>query len=86
MSRWNGWFGILLVPTFDIGTNMEKMKELAIDGLKILALGVLVGTGVRAAEWAIPAPEIRVIVCTMDDFDHVEICTSAAELLKKHAS
>ena len=46
---------------------MGKMKELALDGLKILALGVLVGTGVRAAEWAIPAPEMRVIVCTMDD-------------------
>ena len=64
---------------------MGKMKELALDGLKILALGVLVGTGVRADEWAIPAPEMRVIVCTMDDFDHVETCTSAAELLKKHA-
>lgn len=61
------------------------MKELAIDALKILALGVLVGTGVRLAEWAIPAPELRVIVCTMDDFDHVKTCTSAAELLKKHA-
>jgi hypothetical protein len=67
------------------GTNMGKLKELAIDGLKILTLGVLVGAGVRAAEWAIPAPEMRVIVCTIDDFDHVETCTSAAELLKKHA-
>ncbi len=64
---------------------MGKLKELSIDGLKIFALGVLVGTGVRAAEWAIPAPETRVIVCTVDDFDHVETCTSAAELLKKHA-
>ena len=64
---------------------MGKMKELALDGLKILALGVLVGTGVRVAEWVISAPEMRVIVCTMNDFDHVETCTSAAELLKKHA-
>lgn len=64
---------------------MGKLKELAIYGLKMLALGVLLGTGVRAVEWAIPAPELRVIVCTMDDFDHVETCTSAAELLKKHA-
>ena len=65
---------------------MRNLKELAIDGLRILALGVLAGTGVRAVEWAIPAPEMRVIVCTMDDFDHVETCTSAAELLKKHAA
>ncbi len=64
---------------------MEKLKELGIDALKIVALGVLVGSGVRAAEWAIPAPEMRVVVCTMDDFDHVETCKSAAELLKKHA-
>ena len=65
---------------------MRNLKELAIDGLRILALGVLAGTGVRAVEWAIPAPEMRVIVCTMDDFDRVETCTSAAELLKKHAA
>lgn len=63
---------------------MEKAKELAIVALKIMALGVLVGTGVRAAEWAIPAPEMRVVVCTMNDFDKVETCTSAAKLLKKH--
>ena len=61
------------------------MKELAINALKIVVLGVLAGTGVRAAEWVIPAPEMRVIVCTMDDFDHVETRTSAADLLKKHA-
>ena len=64
---------------------MEKMKELGAVALKILALGALVGTGVRAAEWAIPAPEMRVIVCTINDFDRVETCTSAAELLRKHA-
>lgn len=68
------------------GTKVEKAKELALDALKIVALGVLVGTGVRAAEWAIPAPEMRIVVCTMDDFDKVETCTSAAELLKKHAN
>lgn len=64
---------------------MEKLKELGIDALKIFALGVVLGTGVKAAEWTIPAPELRVIVCTMDDFDRVKTCTSAAELLKKHA-
>lgn len=64
---------------------MDKLKEFGIDALKILALGVMGGIGVRAAEWTIPAPELRVIVCTVDDFDHVETCTSAAELLKKHA-
>lgn len=65
---------------------MDKAKELAIDALKLVVLGVLVGAGVRAAEWAIPAPEMRVVVCAIDDFYKVEACTSAIELLKKHAS
>lgn len=56
-----------------------------LSALKVLVFGVLVGTGVRAAEWAIPAPELRVVVCTMSDIGKVETCTSAAALLKKHA-
>ena len=63
---------------------MGKLKAIVIDLLRIVAFGVLIGSGMRAAEWAIPAPETRVIVCTIDDFDQVETCTSAAELLKKH--
>lgn len=64
--------------------NMGKLNELAIYSVMFLAAGVLFGAGTRAVEWVIPAPETRVIVCTVDDFDHVETCTSAAELLKKH--
>ena len=67
------------------GLFMEKAKALATAALTAIALGALVGTGIRAAEWVIPAPEMRVIVCTIDDFDHVETCTSAAKLLNKHA-
>lgn len=54
----------------------------AIECLKILAGGALIGVGVRAAEWSIPAPEMRVVVCTMSDVGHVETCANVAELLK----
>lgn len=59
--------------------------DLLIDGLKVLTVGVLVGAGVRAAEWVIPAPEMRVVVCTPSAMDHIEACVSAEELLNKRA-
>lgn len=57
---------------------METVKTV----LQMLAVGVIVVIGMRAAEWLIPAPEMRVIICMADDVGTVEACASAAELLK----
>lgn len=59
---------------------MEKIKDV----LYFLLIGVVLGTGFRIAQWVIPEPEVRVIVCTVNDFDHVETCTRAADLLNKY--
>lgn len=56
--------------------------ELATTALKVVMLGMLIGAGARAAEWAIPAPSMRVIICTLDDVGRVDTCKTAAELLK----
>jgi hypothetical protein len=62
-----------------------KMKETVITLAKLFAMGVIVAAGVRLCEWVIPAPEMRVIVCTGNDFNSVDTCISAAELLKDRA-
>jgi len=61
---------------------MKKTKELLVDGLQIIAIGVLVAAGFRLAEWVIPEPEVKVIVCMADDVDRVEACESLSDLVK----
>lgn len=64
---------------------MEKMKKILADGLQIIAIGVLVAVGLRLAEWVIPEPEVKVIVCMGDDVNKVEACQSLSDLVKRHA-
>lgn len=52
-------------------------------GLVPIAAGVLLGVGFRLAEYLIPPPEVRVVVCTYSDSGKVELCKSAFELLNK---
>jgi len=59
---------------------MEHIKT----GLQILLIGVIAGVGMRAAEWLIPPPEIRVIVCTGSEIDKAETCTRLQKLVAKH--
>jgi hypothetical protein len=51
--------------------------------LYVVAIGALAGLGIRAAEWAIPAPEMRVVVCAADEMYKVKECRSAADLLRE---
>jgi hypothetical protein len=52
--------------------------------LAVLAIGVVAGSGIRAAEWAIPKPETRVIVCMADDLDKIA-CKSLTDMLPAKA-
>lgn len=47
-----------------------------------LTLGATVMAGMRAVEWLIPKPEIRLMVCMYDELDKLE-CKTAAELMQK---
>lgn len=59
--------------------NMGIIKDV----LKLMAFGAIVIIGVRAAEWIIPAPETRVIVCMAEDMDKVDTCVDLKELVAK---
>lgn len=59
------------------------MKETIKSVLTIIAAGSLIVVGFRIAEWVIPAPDTRVVICFANELDQVEICKPASELLKK---
>jgi hypothetical protein len=48
-------------------------------------LGVCVVAGIRAAEWVIPQPELRMVVCLADDLGSVHACRTLNELLEASA-
>lgn len=59
------------------------MKELAkLLGVVAVAGFVIVGAG-RAAEWLIPKPETRIIFCFSSNDMEIDVCKTAAEILKK---
>lgn len=52
-----------------------------ITGVIVMAIiGFIIGAGMRAAEWIIPKPETRVVVCMADDLD-VVACKSLNSLV-----
>lgn len=55
---------------------VEKFKI----AITLLVVGVLVGTGMRAAEWAIPAPQTRLLFCFANDLGKVEACKTFEEI------
>jgi hypothetical protein len=60
-----------------------NIKEVIIKYLLLILIGGLVVVGMRIAEWIIPQPEMRVIICTANDTMKIDTCKSAADLLKK---
>ena len=58
---------------------IEHFKSVA----QILLVGALIVVGMRAAEWVIPQPEMRVVMCFANEIDQVEVCNSLKELLDK---
>ena len=57
------------------------MKTL-LNAVTLIACGLLVGAGIRAGEWLIPAPDTRVIICFADELDQLTFCAPTSALTK----
>lgn len=59
------------------------MKDRLIAIAQIIGIGALVVAGMRAADWVIPKPESRVVMCFANELDQVEICRNLKELMER---
>lgn len=59
------------------------MKERLIAIAQIIGIGALIVAGMRAAEWVIPQPEERVLICFANELDQVQICRTIKEILER---
>ena len=61
----------------------------ALDAVKhgciLIGVGLLVGIGIRAGEWLIPRPDVRVLVCQANQSSKIEACKRLDEMLKAKA-
>ena len=57
----------------------ESLKKIAFWSFVYLFLGALVACGMRAAEWLIPKPEARIVVCMATD--DAPICKRLDEVI-----
>ena len=57
---------------------LEEIKY----GCYFISVGVLVGIGIRASEWLIPKPEMRVLICQAGAANKAEACQRLDEMLK----
>lgn len=57
----------------------EKIKSV----VQIIFLGAFVVVGMRAAEWVIPQPEMRVVVCLASEIGKIDSCHVLKDLLNK---
>lgn len=61
-------------------TQMLKiMKHIGL----LLLIGMVIATGMRVAEWLIPKPETRVVVCFANEIGQVEICKNLEKMLMR---
>lgn len=58
----------------------NNAKKLAVDCVGLVILGGLIGVGLRLAEWTIPAPEMRVVICAAGKDDTIQTCKDLNEL------
>ena len=59
------------------------MKQTLIIALFTFIAGALAMAGIRAAEWLIPEPEQRIVICMADELGDVTICRSLQDMLDK---
>lgn len=60
----------------------DRALRIALSIATLFAAGAIAGVGIRAAEWAIPKPETRVMVCFAADT--IETCKSLSTLLERY--
>lgn len=56
------------------------LLKIAGNALFYIALGALVSVGIHAMAWVFPRPELKVLVCTVDDVGRVGICKRLDEI------
>ena len=61
-----------------------RAEAMAFAKLALLGIGIgaCVGTGHRAIEWVIPAPERSIVVCLADELGTAKVCKTLDEMLK----
>ena len=59
---------------------LNEMIEKALQtGIGLVVVGLLIGLGIRLAEWAVPQPSVRVMICTPADYSIHEECRAAGK-------
>lgn len=61
----------------------ELAIKAAIKGAALIAVGALLLTGIRLAEWTIPRPDTRIVVCLASDIGEIDECTQLSELMQQ---
>ena len=64
-------------PTTPWAAALDEIKHACL----FIAVGMLVGIGIRAGEWLIPKPELRVLICQADQPSKVVACKRLDEML-----
>jgi len=59
------------------------MKELSIKIGLVFAMGIVLGVGMRTAEWLIPKPESRILICMYGEPLEGPACKKLSELVDK---
>ena len=59
--------------------DLASTKEI----VKLLLIGAIIVAGMRAAEWLIPEPESRVLICFPSDTEKFRGCRSLADMIDK---
>lgn len=55
-------------------------REIGIKAAAFAGIGFALLVGIRAAEWLIPSPDTRIVVCFASDIGKVETCSYLSEL------
>jgi hypothetical protein len=59
------------------------MKDNIMQGLMMVLIGVLMMSGMRLADWAIPEPATKLLICVSDQDGNVGHCKSFAEYVNE---
>ncbi len=65
------------LPSIPYAVALDAVKH----GCILIGVGFLVGVGIRAGEWLIPKPELRVLICQANQASKVAACKRLDEML-----
>ena len=68
----------MTIPSIPWPVVLDAIKH----GCILIGVGFLAGVGIRAGEWLIPKPEMRVLICQAGAANKAEACQRMDEMLK----